>query len=246
MPFRFAWICPLIASASASDTVDSWETLAENREATFNAFRPTTPRTPNLLAAVQSVPSVPLHPDAEARTGRGEALVAEHLLEENFLDCTRAFLKPHTLWLVHRDIFTYNGVESFLQLVVVHRNVLAVTNDVRRWPWRRQPGCHGDRTGWGDAFDHRQQLDHVGGVCEGVCSDGPFQPVQGTSRKLVGLVIEVGPLCNDPAGARELGLLRFGVVAQVDGLGLRPRFSTAPGERDEHVTGVSECPGEEG
>merc|ERR1712070_370903 len=107
MPFRFAWICPLIASASASDTVDSWETLAENREATFNAFRPTTPRTPNLLAAVQSVPSVPLHPDAEARTGRGEALVAEHLLEENFLDCTRAFLKPHTLWLVHRDIFTY-------------------------------------------------------------------------------------------------------------------------------------------
>lgn len=225
MPFRFAWICPLIASASASDTVDSWETLAENREATFNAFRPTTPRTPNLLAAVQSVPSVPLHPDAEARTGRGEALVAEHLLEENFLDCTRAFLKPHTLWLVHRDIFTYNGVESFLQLVVVHRNVLAVTND---------------------AFDHRQQLDHVGGVCEGVCSDGPFQPVQGTSRKLVGLVIEVGPLCNDPAGARELGLLRFGVVAQVDGLGLRPRFSTAPGERDEHVSGVSECPGEEG
>jgi len=230
MPFRFAWICPLIASASASDTVDSWETLAENREATFNAFRPTTPRTPNLLAAVQSVPSVPLHPDAEARTGRGEALVAEHLLEENFLDCTRAFLKPHTLWLVHRDIFTYNGVESFLQLVVVHRNVLAVTNDA--------PSA--------DTFDHRQQLDHVGGVCEGVCSDGPFQPVQGTSRKLVGLVIEVGPLCNDPAGARELGLLRFGVVAQVDGLGLRPRFSTAPGERDEHVTGVSECPGEEG
>lgn len=225
MPFRFAWICPLIASASASDTVDSWETLAENREATFNAFRPTTPRTPNLLAAVQSVPSVPLHPDAEARTGRGEALVAEHLLEENFLDCTRAFLEPHTLWLVHRDIFTYDGVESFLQLVVVHRNVLAVTND---------------------AFGHRQQLDHVGGVCEGVCSDGPFQPVQGTSRKLVGLVIEVGPLCNDPAGARELGLLRFGVVAQVDGLGLRPRFSTAPGERDEHVSGVSECPGEEG
>ncbi len=102
MPFRFAWICPLIASASASDTVDSWDTLAVNRDAAFNAFRPTTPRTPNLFAAV---PSVSLHPDAEAVTGRGEALVAERLLEENFLEDARAFLKPHTLWVVHRDIF---------------------------------------------------------------------------------------------------------------------------------------------
>jgi hypothetical protein len=159
MPFRFAWICPLIASASASDTVDNLETLVVNRDATFSAFRPTTPRTPNLFAVV---PSVSLHPDAEAVTRRREALVAEHLLEENFLEYAWAFLRPHTLWVVHRDIFryilnTFNSVWSFLQLVVLHSNFLGivvvgvvVTND---------------------AFPHRHQFHHIGRIFEYVSSD---------------------------------------------------------------------------
>ena len=101
MPFRFDCICPLIASASASDTFDSWEILALNRDATFNAFMPMNPSTPSRFVLVTFDS---LHPEAEANTTRGAALTAKRLFWENFLEACAPF-KPHTLWEVHRDIF---------------------------------------------------------------------------------------------------------------------------------------------